>query len=212
MEVVDLQVSMIQEPSWNPNTMDDAMVSHLSRSIQRYGFLVPLVVRAMDIGNYETVGGAQRLAVIKSLGFEHAPCVIVTADGSEARLLSQVLNRVQGEDNIGLRAELVREVLKDFPEAELLGLLPESTHSLKALVSLGEDDIVDHLQAWDKAQAAKLKHILFQLLPNQLEMVEKALGSLLPEAKKVRGESPNVRGVALFLLCKRFLELEEASS
>ena len=71
---------------------------------------------------------------------------------------------------------------------------------------------MDHLQAWDKAQAAKLKHILFQLLPNQLEMVEKALGSLLPEAKKVRGESPNVGGVALFLLCKRFLELEEASS
>ena len=101
MEVVELPVITIEAPCWNPNAMDDDMVSHLFRSIQRYGFLVPLVVRAMDNGRYETVGGAQRLAVIKDLGFEQAPCVVVSADGAEARLLSQALNRIQGEDDLG---------------------------------------------------------------------------------------------------------------
>ena len=212
MEVVELQVSVIQEPSWNPNAMDDVMVSHLSRSIQRYGFLVPLVVRAMDNERFETVGGSQRLRVIKSLGFERAPCVVVTADGAEARLLSQALNRIQGEDDIGLRAELVREILKEIPESDILGLLPESTDSLNALVTLGEENIADHLRAWDKAQAAKLKHLLFQLLPSQLEVVEEALARLIPQAKMSGSDSPNMRGTALFLLCKRFLELEEALS
>ena len=104
MQTVDLRLEQIRPASWNPNAMDDAMVSHLSHSIQRYGFLVPLVVRAMDNGRYETVGGAQRLSVLNGLGFKQAPCVVVEADGVEARLLSQALNRIQGEDNIGLRA------------------------------------------------------------------------------------------------------------
>lgn len=159
MDVIELSVITIEAPSWNPNSMDGDMISYLSRSIRRYGFLVPLVVRAVDNGRYEMVGGAQRLAVIKALGFKEAPCVVVTADGSEARLLSQALNRIQGEDDLGPRAELVREVLSDLPEAEVLGLLPESTHSLNALVSLGQENIADHIQAWDKAQAARLKHL-----------------------------------------------------
>jgi len=211
VEVVELKVSIIQEPSWNPNAMDDDMISHLCHSIQRYGFLVPLVVRAMGNGRFETVGGAQRLAVIKSLGFEHAPCVVVTADGTEALLLSQALNRIQGEDNIGLRAELVREVLKDLPESDILDLLPESTHSLNAMVTLGEENIADHLQAWDKTQAAKLKHLLFRLLPFQVEVIEEALARVIPQAKMSETDSPNMRGTALYLLCKQVLELEEAS-
>ena len=212
MQLVELPVITIQAPSWNPTLMDDAMISHLTQSIQRYEFLVPLVVRAIDNGQYETVGGAQRLKVIKALGFEQAPCVVITADSSEARMLSQALNRIAGEDDLGLRAELVRGILEDIPEAEVLSLLPESTQSLNALVSLGQESIADHLRAWDQAQAARLKHLQFQLLPSQLEVVEKALARLIPEARRLRGESPNERGVALFLLCVRFLELEEASS
>ena len=205
MEVVELSVITIQAPSWNPNAMDDDMVSHLSRSIQRYGFLVPMVVRAIDNGRYEMVGGAQRLAVIKALGFKQAPCVLAEADGAETRLLSQALNRIQGEDDMGLRAELVREVLKDLPEADVLALLPESTRSLNALASLGQENIADHLQAWDQARAAKLKHLQFQLLSSQLEVVEEALAGLLPQAKEAQGESPNTRGTALYLLCLRYL-------
>ena len=101
MEIVEISVINIDAPSWNPNRMDDDMIARLFRSIQRYGFLVPLVVRAMDNGDYETIGGAQRLAVIKALGFKQVPCVVVAAEGSEARLLSQVLNRIQGEDDLG---------------------------------------------------------------------------------------------------------------
>ena len=211
MEVIELPVNTIQAPPWNPNSMDGGMVARLSHSIERYGFLVPLVVRAVDNGRHETVGGAQRLAVIKALGFKHAPCVVVTTDGSDARLLSQALNRIQGEDDLGLRSELVREILKDLPEAEILGLLPESAHSLNALASLGQEGIADYLQKWDQAHAARLSHLQFQLLPSQLEVVEAALARLIPEAKTAGSDSPNLRGTALFLLCKKILELEEAS-
>ena len=81
--------------------MDEPMFAHLTRSIQRFGFLVPPVVRQVDDGPNETVGGAQRLSVIEALGFEQVPCVVVDADGSNARLLSQALNHIHGEDDLG---------------------------------------------------------------------------------------------------------------
>ena len=211
MEVVEIPIITIQAPPWNPNTMDEAMFSHLSYSIRRFGCQIPLVVRVIEQGIYETVGGAQRLSVIKTLGFELAPCVVVTADDSEARLLSQALNHIQGEDDLGLRAELVRKILKDIPEAEVLDLLPESSHSLHILSSLGQEDMANYLQTWEQAQEARLRHLQFQLLPSQLEVVEEALARLIPEAKLSGSESPNMRGTALYLLCKKLLDLEEAS-
>ena len=86
MEIIQIQVNRIQAPPWNPNVMDDGMAARLSRSIQVFGFLVPLVVRAVDDGLYETVGGAQRLEVMKALGHEEVPCIVVTADHAQARL------------------------------------------------------------------------------------------------------------------------------
>jgi ParB family chromosome partitioning protein len=106
MKVTDLPLEQIQEAPWNPNQMDPAMRSRLRRSIQRFQVVLPLVVRPIGtpIGDrYETIGGAQRLQVLKELEYTAIPCVVVEADDPEARLLSQCLNRIQGEDDLGLR-------------------------------------------------------------------------------------------------------------
>ena len=108
-----------------------------------------------------------------------------------------------------MRAQLIREVLETRSQEEVLSLLPETTQTLNSLVSLGQDNIADHLQAWDQARAAKLKHLVFQLLPSQLVVVEAALARLIPEARITGSHSPNIRGTALYLLCKKLQELEE---
>ena len=46
--VVDIPIGEIEAPDWNPNEMDEDMRQHLRRSIQRFGNLVPLVVRMID--------------------------------------------------------------------------------------------------------------------------------------------------------------------
>ena len=68
--------------------------------------------------------------------------------------------------------------------------------------------MAEHLKAWQQAQAARLKHLQFQLTNKQLKIVEDAVNSMLPQAKQVKGDNPNVRGVALYLLCKYYLEHE----
>ncbi len=208
MQVVDLPLNAIVAATWNPNAMDPAMRQRLRRSIECFELVAPLVVRAVEDARYETIGGAQRLAVLRELGVRSVPCVVVHGDDTEARLLAQALNRIGGEDDLGLRAELVRQVLESLPEDEVLAVLPETADSLQALASLGQEEMAGHLKSWQKAQAARLKHLQLQLTDAQLEVVEGALSRFLGEAKELRGDSPNVRGTALYLLCKRYLERE----
>ena len=62
MQVIQLPIHLIQVPEWNPNRMDEDTRPKLLSSIDRFGLVVPLVVRPISDGRYETVGGAQRLA------------------------------------------------------------------------------------------------------------------------------------------------------
>jgi ParB family chromosome partitioning protein len=211
MQVVDLPLSQLKEAPWNPNQTDDAMLDRLRESLTRFGLLTNLVVRPIAQDTYEVLSGNQRLQVLRELGYAAAPCVVVELDDARVGLLSQALNRIQGEDDLGLRAELLREVLKALPQQTVLGLLPETTESLKAMASLGQNDIAAYLQNWQRAQPARLKHLTFQFTPEQLEVVEEALAYLLPLARQSPTDSPNDRGTALYLLCLGYLERERPS-
>ncbi len=89
MEIVDLPMNSIIAAQWNPNEMDLDMLSHLRHSVQRFDLVVPLVVRNVGDNRYETIGGAQRLSILRELGMTTAPCVVVEVDDSEARLLAR---------------------------------------------------------------------------------------------------------------------------
>jgi ParB family chromosome partitioning protein len=204
MQMVNLPLDQLQEAPWNPNQMDAATMSRLRESLARYGLVQNLVVRPLDKGCYEVLSGNQRLQVLRESGIQTAPCVVVDLDDAHARLLSQALNRIQGEDDLGLRA-----VLQALPQRDVLNLLPETSQSLQAVASLGQEDMVSYLQNWQQAQGARLKHLAFQLLPSQLEVVEEALSRLLPLARQAQSHSPNARGTALYLLCLGYLEREE---
>jgi ParB family transcriptional regulator, chromosome partitioning protein len=212
MKVIDVPINQIHEAVWNPNQMNEAMWFRLRRSIERFGLVAPLVVRPISEGCYETIGGAQRLMVLRELSVSPVPCGVVEADDANARLLAQALNRIQGQDDLGLHAELIREVLQSLPQKEVLQLLPETVQSLQALSSLGQDTMADYLQNWQNAQAARLKHLQFQLTSAQLEIVEEALTQVLPLAKAAPGDSPNARGTALYILCQAYLEQQRRTA
>ncbi len=138
MEIVDLPVDSISRAEWNPNEMDQAMLSHLRSSIDRFGLVVPLAVRSVGSDSFETVGGAHRLLAARELGMPSVPCVVIQADDAGARLLGQALNHIAGSDNLGLRAEVLRDVLESMPQEEVMALLPETAASLQALTSSWE--------------------------------------------------------------------------
>ena len=187
------------------------MMARLSESISRHGLVQNLVVRPLGGGTYEVLSGNQRLQVLRGMAEAEVPCVVVELGDARARLLAQALNRIHGEDDLGLRAELMREVLDGLSQEEVLSLLPETSESLTVLCSLGQEDMAGYLQSWQKAQEARLKHLQFQLTTAQLEVVEEVMARLLPRARESQGDSPNARGTALYLLCVAYMEQEDES-
>lgn len=206
MKVIEVPVSDLNAAPWNPNVMDPAMATRLRESITRFGLVENLIVRPMPDRTYEVLSGNQRLQVIKELDFNKAPCVVVELDDAEAMLMAQALNQIEGEDDPGLRAELMRSVLSSLSEEEVIAVLPETVESLRSLASLGQDDLAASLTAWQKAQSAHLQHLTFQLTEVQREVVEDALGSVPTDDIEASG-NPNTRGNALHELCKRYLEV-----
>ena len=151
--------------------------------------------------------GNQRLKVLQEMEISPVSCVVVNLDDAQARLLAQALNHIQGEDDLGLRAEVLRKLLETISEQEILSILPETKGSLDALASLGQENMANYLQNWQQAQTARLKHLQFQLDSQPgTDVVEEAMARILPKANRIKGENPNIRGTALYLLAKFYLE------
>ena len=205
MRVVNLHVRGLMPAAWNANIMDDEGQRRLEASLERYGLVQNLVVRPVGSGAYEVLSGNQRLMALKETGVARVPCVVVELDDAQARLLAQAMNRINGEDDLGLRAELIRQVLKEVPKAEVLALLPETAESLKGLETLGLADLTEHLQAWEYAQATRLRHLTVQLTGEQLHTVEEAF-ERVGEGDTSNDGNPNTKGNALYRLSKHFLE------
>jgi ParB family chromosome partitioning protein len=185
--------------------MDFETMQKLRESIRRFGCVLNLVVRAIENDRYEVLSGNQRLRLLREMGFIHAPCFIVRLDDARARLLAQALNQIHGADDIGLRAELFKEVLQTIPESEVLSILPESLSSLRSLTSIGQQNMAAYLQNWEQAKATRLRTMQFRLTSSQEILVEQVLAKIIPLVKGY-GNNPNTRGTALFYLCQKFLE------
>ena len=207
MEIVELPIEVLKEASWNVNQPNEAMLQRLRSSIRQFGFVQNLVVRHLGDG-YEVLSGNQRLKLLREFDIPKVPCVIVNLDNAHARLFAQALNHIHGDDDLGLHAELIREVLKTIPEQEVLAILPDTMVGLKGMATFGKETMAGYLQNWEKARAVRLRNLLFKLTSEQLPTIETAIDQMLPEARRRQGISPNSRGTALYLICQSYLEKE----
>jgi ParB family transcriptional regulator, chromosome partitioning protein len=207
MEIIELPIEVLKEAPWNVNQVDDSMMQRLRASIQKYGLVQNLVVRQVA-GGYEVLSGNHRLKLLLELDVKKVPCVVVDVNDAHARLLAQALNHVHGDDDLGLRAELIREVMNFLPESEVLAVLPDTIDGLQRMTEMGQETVAGYLQNWEKARTVRLRNLIFKLTQEQLQSVEKAIDYILPEAKHQQGISPNARGTALYLICKSFVDKE----
>ena len=210
-QILSLDLDRLSEAPWNPNRMEPPLMAMLHSSVQRFGLTGVLVVRPVGDELYEVLSGNQRLKILRDLGWETAPCVVVDVTDAEARLLAQTLNRLHGSDDLGLKAELLEAVLGKLSQEEVLSLLPESTASLQALGSLGQEDLAAHLRNWQRAQESKLSSFSVRLTQEQSSVVESAVNKFLSRAAEAPDGSPNRRGTALYLLCQKSLDQENRS-
>ena len=170
---VTVPLEQLREAPWNANEMTPQMRAKLRESVMKFGVVENLVVRSLPDDSYEVLSGNQRLTVYRELGMETAPCVVVSLDDPRAKLLAHVMNRTRGEDDLGLKAELVRSMLDSLTQDDLLALLPETPVSLMAFATMGRESLAQALQNWERIQRARLHHLTFQLTSQQLKVVKR---------------------------------------
>ena len=114
----------------NPRRISEEELEALTRSIDEFGLVDPLIVRRE---NRMVVGGHQRLLAARRLGLHTVPVVFLDLDKDRARLLNVALNRIGGEFD----TELLGRLLADLADASdvdltLSGFEAKEIDSLRA--------------------------------------------------------------------------------
>lgn len=148
--------------SWNPNKMSPEAESKLRNSIQKHGHIRPIIVRELEGGELEIVGGAHRVDVSIDLGLTEVPVVNlgrITDEAAKKALL--IDNSRYGEDD----AAVLSSLLEDIGTAdELAEWTTYSTEQLSTLIGTMESDhdelaILDELASLEDAEDEPLAAI-----------------------------------------------------
>ena len=113
MEFKKLKIADLVPASYNPRKAlksGDAEYEIIKNSITEFGYVDPVIVN----DDMTVIGGHQRLTVLKDLGFEEIDCVVISMDKTKEKALNIALNKITGEWN----KELLADLIKDLQEAD----------------------------------------------------------------------------------------------
>ena len=94
----EIEVRKIRPFKEHPfKVLDDDKMHELVESIMQNGVLEPVILRALEDGDYEMISGHRRLHAVKEIGFEKIPAVVKEYDDDEA-VLAVVDSNLQREE------------------------------------------------------------------------------------------------------------------
>jgi hypothetical protein len=188
----------------NANVMAEELLTKLTENIRRQDDYPPLVVRPhpAEPGTYQVVDGHQRWQSLVRLGKSEARCYLWPCDDRTALVLLSTLNRLEGQDDQRLRAELIRELNELVSLEELALLLPEDQRALEASLSLLDMDIDGLLADLQSAggRGQSLRSISFAVTADDEQVIEAALSHASANL-----DGANSRGRALADIARMYL-------
>lgn len=137
-----IKLADIKPAPYNPRvelTPKDQEYKALDASITENGLVLPLVVNLRD---YCLIGGHQRLSVLLAAGETETNAVVVDMDGAQAKALCIALNKLDGEWDYGILAEILQELIKEHESLTCTGFTETDINDLLGEIGeeLGEDD------------------------------------------------------------------------
>lgn len=158
--------------SKNPNVMGKRQFEALKKSIQRWGFIVPIITNR----DLLVADGEHRLSAAKDLGMKEVSVIRLPVDEVDRRMIRQVMNKIRGEHDLFLDAEEYSWLVSEGSRELLKGLLNENDLRIDNLLSLLQPASYDDsgLRALSKQFASRIEN-------NRLEgdFEKRALGELL---------------------------------
>jgi len=129
LEVEQVPIDELRPDPANPRRIADEELDSLTRSMRKYGLVQPIVARKEDS---VVIGGHQRLVAARRLGMDTVPVIYIDLSEEDAHLLNLALNRISGDWDEQLLAQLLTDLKADidldltlsgFSEDELKDLL-----------------------------------------------------------------------------------------
>jgi len=135
----------------NPNRMTDRQHASLKSSIEKYGFIVPIITNK----DLLIADGEQRWFVAKDIGMQQVPVIKLPVEDVDRRLLRQVLNKLRGEHELIADAYEFERIIQQGHEDDLKHLLDLSDGQIGKYLNMAtttyieEEYIPDYLPKTD---------------------------------------------------------------
>ena len=176
---------------WNPNVQSDFMFEKTIAAVKEFGFIDPVTVRSsingVALARKQIIDGEHRVRAAKRLGLESV-LIVDLGDVSDARAktLTDVLNRMRGENDAQRWAEMVESIKLEAPE--MVELLPYSEAEITAMLgSVASFDWDTLSKEADATREATTRSGLITFSLDMQSRVANAATALLEEIVVERG-------------------------
>ena len=153
MKIRNIEISKLKPATYNPRQITKKQVKDLKESIEKFGFVDPIIVNK-NKNTYTIIGGHQRYMILneaaKRVDWEDEPkmpCVILEISKEEERELNIRLNKSGGDWDFDLLSNFEIEELKDWGFKEIeLGLNIDKIEEKKPdgwIVSIKTDNVLE---------------------------------------------------------------------
>ena len=140
MEFKKIKIEDLIPASYNPRKAlkpGDAEYEKIKNSIAEFGYVDPVIVN----DDMTVIGGHQRLTVLKDLGFVEIDCVVVSVDKTKEKALNVALNKITGEWNKELLADLIKDLQESDFDVAFTGFDPPEVEQL--FNSVHDKDVIE---------------------------------------------------------------------
>ncbi|MGT2735595.1 site-specific DNA-methyltransferase [Streptococcus orisratti] len=142
MEIREIRLSELHPASYNPRKKlkkGDKEYEKIKQSLLKFGYVDPIIVNK----DLTVIGGHQRLTVLKDLDYETAKCVIVNLSKEDEKALNIALNKITGQWDDQLLADLLLDLQESDFNLDLTGFEPPEIDDILSNVhdkDLSDDD------------------------------------------------------------------------
>ena len=142
MEIKELPLKELKPAAYNPRKKlkkGDKEYEKIKQSLLKFGYVDPIIVNK----DMTVIGGHQRLTVLKDLDYETAKCVIVDLPKEDEKALNVALNKITGQWDEALLAELLVDLQESDFNLDLTGFEPPEIDDILSNVhdkELSEDE------------------------------------------------------------------------
>jgi len=129
MEFKKLPIDSLVPASYNPRKKlkpGDKEFEKIKNSVTEFGYVDPVIVNQ----DMTVIGGHQRITVLKTLGYTEIDCVVIDIDKTREKALNVALNKVTGEWNQELLADLIKDLQSLDYDVSFTGFEPPEIDQL----------------------------------------------------------------------------------